>query len=253
MPDATSFSPWGAAAQAASGLLSTGIGLLQRGAANRWLKKNQQPEEAMPTEIRRNQELATIRANTGLPSEQYNTAMKNIQNQQLMALRGASLLGGGKALGILGGINQYGNDAVGNLDARNAQARLQNEGQLINVNNQVAGWKSRLFDTNVRQKWLRQYNQMMNQQGAGNQNIVGGVDKLFAAGGQLGASGGFGGGGGVNTGLSGRYVTDTPLERTQVGGDVNPGDSPANTFGTIPYNPAIYPNPNLRRFLNRPR
>lgn len=191
MADATSFSPWGAVAGAAGGLLSAGIGLIQRGQANRWLKRNQEQAETMPSEIKQNQELARLRANTGMPSEQYNNAMKNIQRQQLLALRGASSLGGGKALSILGGLNEQGNDAVGNIDAQDAAMRVNNEGQLINVNNNVANWKSQLFDRNVRQKWLRQWQQMQGQLGSGNQNIVGGVDKLFAAGGQYGASGGF--------------------------------------------------------------
>ncbi|WP_196300534.1 hypothetical protein, partial [Streptococcus pneumoniae] len=78
--------------------------------------------------------------------------MKNIQRQQLMTLRKAQDLGGGTALSILGGINQQGNDAVGDLDARDSQARVDNEGRLISVNNNVAGWKSKLFDSNVRQR-----------------------------------------------------------------------------------------------------
>lgn len=196
MPDitsaATGASPYGAAAQAASGILSAGIGLIQRAQANRWLKKNQQPLESMPSEIKRNQALAEIRANTGMPSEQYNNAMKNIQRQQLLTLRRAQDFGGGKALAILGGVNQQGNDAVGSLDARDAVMRVDNEGKLIAANNNVANWKSQLFDRNVRQKWLRQFDNMMNQQAAGNMNTVGGIDKIFAAGGQYGASGGFG-------------------------------------------------------------
>lgn len=189
---ATSFSPWGAAASAAGGLIKGAIGLIQRGQANRWLKRNPEQDEVMPAEIKQNQELARIRANTGLPSEQYNNAMKNIQRQQLMALRAAGQRGGGAALSILGGINEQGNDAVGNVDAQDAQMRVNNEGQLINVNNQVAGWKSRLFDQNVRQRWLRQFQQKTQELGAGNANAVAGADSLIAAGGEYGASGGFG-------------------------------------------------------------
>lgn len=169
-------------AQAAGGLLSAGIGFIQRGQANKWLKNNQQPIEALPSEIKRNQELSEIRANTGLPSQQYNNAMRNIQRQQLMSLRAAGQMGGGKALSILGGINEQGNNAVGDLDARDAQMRLDNEGRLIGVNNNVANWKSQLFDRNVRQKWQRQWEQMMGQLGSGNQNIVGGIDGLASAG-----------------------------------------------------------------------
>lgn len=188
---ASAANPWAAAAQGVSGLLSTGIGLLQRGSANRWLKKNQQPIENMPIEVKRNQQLAEMRANTGLPSEQYNNAMKNIQRQQLLSLRTAGQMGGGKALSILGGLNEQGNNAVGNLDAQDAQMRVNNEGKLMNVNNQVAGWKSNLFDKNVRQKWLREYDNKMSQQAAGNINATKGIDNILAAGGQYGASGGF--------------------------------------------------------------
>jgi hypothetical protein len=118
--------------------------------------------------------------------------MKNIQNQQLLALRNASLQGGNKALGIVGAVNQYGNEAIGKVDATSAGMRVSNEGKLMAVNNNIAGWKSRLFDSNVRQKWLRQYNQMMNQEGAGNANIVAGIDKIGAAAGGYAAMGGFG-------------------------------------------------------------
>lgn len=192
MADITSASPWGAAAQAAGGILQAGIGLIQRGQANKWLKKNPQSEETMPAEIRQNQELARIRANTGLPQEQYNNAMRNIQRQQLMALRRSSDLGSGKALSIIGGVNEQGNNAVGDLDARDAQMRVNNEGQLMEANSSLAGWKSRLFDSNVRQRWLRQYNQKMGELGSGNQNLTGGIDQIAAGGLEYGASGGFG-------------------------------------------------------------
>jgi hypothetical protein len=188
-------------AEAASGLIKGGIGLIQRGSENRWLKNNQEPVEMMPSEIKRNQQLATIRANTGLPSEQYNNAMKNIQRQQLMTLRKAQDLGGGKALSILGGLNQQGNDAVGDLDARDAQMRVSNEGTLMNVNNNVAGWKSKLFDSNIRQRWMRQYEQKMGELGSGNTNLTNGIDGLASAG--IGFAAGMNGGGQGEEGGSG--------------------------------------------------
>lgn len=222
-----------AIAAGVGGAIKLGTGLIQRGSANRWLKNSQQPIESMPTEITRNQELATLRANTGMPSEQYNNAMKNIQRQQLLALRRAGEMGGGKGLAILGGINEQGNDAVGNLDARDAQMRVNNEGQLIGVNNQVAGWKSRLFDQNIRQKWLRTYQQKMGELGAGNQNLVGGLDKMAAGG--LSMFGGGGNAGSVPLSRSG--VDNVPLGRMPVGADITSGASPAATLGTIPYRP----------------
>ncbi len=235
---------------AAAGALKMGVGLIQRGSANKWLKNNQEPTESMSSEIKRNQELANIRANTGLPSAQYNNAMKNIQRQQLLALRGASMQGGGKALGLLGGINQQGNDAVGDLDARDAEMRLNNEGQLMNVNNQVAGWKSKLFDSNVRQKWMRQYQQKMGELGAGNTNIFNGIDSIGAAGMQIGA-----GSGSSGTGSNGQTPSFGQYDQMQTNlPNVNTGNSPASTFGNIPFNPArAYRINGLVNYNNRPR
>lgn len=236
-------------AQAAGGILSTGIGLLQRASANKWLKNNQQPIEAMPNEIKQNQQLAQIRANTGLPSEQYNNAMKNIQRQQLMTLRSAQMMGGGRALGILGGINEQGNNAVGDLDAADAQARLTNEGQLMNVNNNVASWKSNLFDKNIRQKWMREWQQKMGELGSGNQNLTSGIDSLAAAGIGFAGEGGFGSGRN-----SGGYTGSGAATSTGRTSPMITGNSPAQQFGTIPYNPNRPVNPQgLYQFLNRPR
>jgi len=197
MPDlmslAGSANPYIAGANAASGLISGITGLIQKGKANKMLKKLQYPTESMPNEIIQNQRLAQTRAAEGLPSEQYNQAMKNIQRQQLMALRGAHDRRGG--LGSLSAIQQGTNDSTLNLDVANAQQRLANEGQLMNVNNQVAGWKSRLFNSNVRDKYNRDYNYAMGLLGMGNQNLVGGIDKISAGGlGLLSGGGGFGGG-----------------------------------------------------------
>lgn len=186
--DLVGATPWGAAAQLAGGLIGGGIGIAQRAQAKKWLKNHPQPIEAIPAEQLQNQELARIRANTGMPSEQYNNAIKSIQRQQLMALRGAQDRKGGLAL--LGGINEYGNDAVGNLNAQDAQMRVNAEGQLINVNNQVANTKRDLFQKNVRDKYLRDYDYNMGVKGAGNQNLVGGIDKSLA--GLFGSAGGSG-------------------------------------------------------------
>lgn len=237
-----------------AGGIKTGIGLIQRSSANKWLKNNQQPIETMPTEIKRNQELASIRANTGLPSEQYNNAMKNIQRQQLMSLRSASMMGGGRALGLLGGLNEQANNAVGSLDAADAQARMDNEGQLMNVNNQVAGWKSKLFDSNVRQKWMREYDQKMGELGSGNQNITNGLDSLGSAGvGLVGKKGGGSGGSigslvGGSGGGSGRGLTATSVSRASYP-SFNPYEnaSPGSQYGTIPF------NPNQRIWIQRPQ
>lgn len=177
----------GALVGGAIGLVS---GISQKSKAKKLLSGLQYPTEQLPQEVVANQRLAQQRAAEGLPSEQYNQAMRNIQRQQLMALRGAHDRRGG--LGILPGIQQGTNDATLNLDVANANARLGNERQLMNVNNQVANWKSQLFNANVRDKYNRDYNYAMGLKGMGNQNIVGGLDSLAAGGIGLLTSGGRG-------------------------------------------------------------
>jgi len=149
------------------GLISSGA--QKRKAKNQLdqLNKNQ-PVEALPNEVTQNQELATLRSNTGLPSEQYNQAMKNIQRQQMASLKAASDRKMG--LGLISSLDDNANTAIGNLDAANAKARLQNQNQLMGINNQVANWKKGIFDRNVRQVWNRNYDYSMGLLGQGNQN-----------------------------------------------------------------------------------
>ena len=67
-------------------------------------------------------------------------AQKAIARQQARTLKSASDRRMG--LGLLAGVDDNANRAQANLDAQNAQARLNNEKTLMNVNNQVAGWKT---------------------------------------------------------------------------------------------------------------
>lgn len=112
-----------------------------------------QPVETIPNEIMQNQQLASLRAKTGLPSEQYAMAQKNIQRQQARTLRSASDRRMG--LGLLASVDDNANRAQGSLDAQNAQARLNNEKVSMETNNQVANWKKGIYDRNVRQVWER--------------------------------------------------------------------------------------------------
>lgn len=173
MPD-----PWSAAA----GALTSAYGLI---AGNEQIKEGRKgvraldanvPIETLPAELLQNQELATLRANTGLPSEQYNLAMKNIQRQQLRSLRGASDRKGG--LGLVAALDDNANRAQGSLDANNAAARLTNERTLMGVNNTIGSFKSRLFNDNVRMPWQRKYDYNMGLIGAGHQNQAGAINSL---------------------------------------------------------------------------
>lgn len=175
------------------GLISGGVGLVgglvkgilgggQKRKGKKLLNSLQFPEEQLATELTENQNIARQRASQGLPSEQYATAMKGIQRNQLSAFKQAKDRRGG--LGSIATIQQGTNDASLNLNAKDAAMRVDNEGRLMDVNNQIAGWKSKLFDLNKRDKYKNDYNYAMGLIGSGNQNIAGGIDQAVAGIGQ---------------------------------------------------------------------
>lgn len=155
--------------QITGGLISGITGLLQRGEAKKILKDNPYPTYEIPNEVRE-------AAATGLPSEQYNQAMQNIQRQQLTALKNANDRRGG--LATVGTINQQTNDATLGLDAKNAMARQQNQLRL-------ASYRDKAFDWNVKNKYQQNYGYAMSLLGTGNQNLTNGLDKTFAGGNYL--------------------------------------------------------------------
>ena len=177
---AESLNPYIAGAQALGGILKTTAGIIQTGKANKLLKGLQFPNEQIPQEI-------TDAAATGLPSEQYNLAMKNIQRNQLAVLRGSQDRRGG--LGLISGIQTGSNDATEKLDAQNAAARQQNQFRL-------ASWKDRVWQNNIKDKYNRDYGYAMSLKGMGNQNTWGGFDQILGAGATAAGNGMFGGSGG---------------------------------------------------------
>ena len=176
----------------ASGLVSGIAGYLQRRKAKKLLKGLHQPQYTMPNEVLKNQKMAELAANEGMPSQQYNNAMKNFQRNQAGVLAGS--MDRRSALMALPQIQRQTNDAMGNLDAQDATMRQQNQRTLYGINSEVGKYRDKEFDINRMQPYQRDYSYAMGLLGAGNQNLIGGIDKLLSGGGQLWAGGGGGGG-----------------------------------------------------------
>ena len=161
----------GGGASLIGGLVSGIIGAGQKRKGRKMLREiGDGPQYEIPDEI-------TNAAATGLPSEQYNQAMKNIQRQQMFALSKAQDRRGG--LGALGGIQQTSNDAMGQLDAQNAQARQQNQRVL-------AGYRDKAFDWNKKRPYEQKYQYGMSLLGTGNQNVASGIDQGITGAGYIG-------------------------------------------------------------------
>lgn len=195
------------------------------------LERNK-PVDVIPTELLQNQEMAKLRSNTGLPSEQYNMAMQNIMRQQQRALRGGSDRKMG--LNLVSTLDDNAQRAQGNLDSANAQARLQNQSQLMNVNNQVTNYKKGMYDRKM-SDWNNQYDYGMGLLGQANQNRVNTITSAINAAGTIAgaaiksnnSNSGF-----TNSLFGGRrkmYGTGG----TGVGGDPNGGNLRLDEYGNL--------------------
>lgn len=175
------------------GILGTGYGIYsgarQKSKAKKALNQlnDEQPIETIPREILQSQELANLRSKTGLPSEQYAQAMKNIQRQQAKTIKAATDRRMG--LNVLPAIDDNAQRATNNLDVQNAIAREKNEKVLMDVNNQVANYKKGIYDRNVRQVWNRNFDYNMGLLGSGNQNISNSISSGLNLVGSLGKGG----------------------------------------------------------------
>lgn len=191
----------GGGANLVGGLIKSIVGSGQKRQGKKILNGLQYPTESIPQEEIENQNLARQQAATGLPSEQYNNAMRDIQRQQLVAIRSAHDRRGG--LAAISGIQAGTNDATNNLNAIDAQQKIRNQNQLMGVNNTLASWKDKVWQNNVRDKYNQDRSYAMGLIGVGNQNFVGGIDQGLAgvgkaASGYLTATGGMKGGMGTN-------------------------------------------------------
>lgn len=180
----------GGIANIAGGLVSGVAGLFQKRKAKKMLDGLQRPQYSIPQEILKSQKMAEMAANEGLPSAQYNNAMKNIQRQQANAISAATDRRGG--LMAVSKIQQASNDAVGNLDAQDAQARMQNQKTLYGVSGQTAQYRDKAFQINQMQPYQQKRDYAMSVMGAGNQNLMSGVDKALGGVGMLIGNGGIG-------------------------------------------------------------
>jgi hypothetical protein len=220
-------------------------GIKQKQQANQIAKNNPYPTQTVPQALLDNQQLAKEQASTGLPSQQYSDAMKNIQRTQENAIRNATSRRAG--IGLIGNIQQNTNDATQKLDVANANARLRNIQQLYNVNNRVGQAQQSAFDWNSKNKYLQNYGYSQSLQGAGNANLVHGVDEIGSGLIQGAARGLFGGSysarvgnpyaSTANVGLANQFSGNIP----QVGGQIpisplNIGQlGPAQQYNYTPY------------------
>ncbi len=165
--------PWGAAIGGAIGLGQSAYGIFQKHKANQLAAANKRPTYEIPSEIQQNLNQAQSMALEGLPSEQKQQYINNLQRSQNFGLGAASDRKGG--LAGLGGLVQQGNDASMNLLSADSQAQ----------------YKDKAFGYNQADKYQENAAAARGMAGAGLQNTWGGLGTVAGAA-QRGALGIFG-------------------------------------------------------------
>jgi hypothetical protein len=155
--------------QLLGGLFSGLIGGGQRRQGKELLQRSPHLAYEIPPE-------AIQAASEGLPSAQYDQAMKNIQRQQAAAISAANERKSG--LSTISKTQALTNDAMGELDAQNAAARMSNQRVLSQYRDKAWSVKDR-----QRQEDRAYAYGLM---GAGGQNIASGIDKGIAGFGGIG-------------------------------------------------------------------
>jgi hypothetical protein len=165
-------------------------GIFQGAKGNKLAKQNIRPTYEIPKEFQQNLAIAENMGRVGLPQQQYNQAQQNFQRNQAGALRQFGRMGNPRGLA---GIVRAGNDATLGLDVADANARMSNQRNAM-------GYRSQLGQQQLaKQQWdkFQNYGEKADAaaalQGAGRQNVMGGLSELSQIGQMAMMGGTFGG------------------------------------------------------------
>jgi len=204
------------AAAAAPSILKglSGIGQMFKG--NKMAKNNPFPTAQVNENIAKNAAIADQMAQTGLPQQQYNQALQNMQRNQNGVL--TTLGRSANSSAGLSSLLRASNDATLNLDVNDAQARMRNQGIAMQQRGQLGQEQNRVWDWNNKQRYLQQGQAAAAMQGAGRQNAFGALTDLS----QLGQSYFSGGLGTTPSAVAGNQLGTVP----QLGQLTQPYKSP---------------------------
>ena len=165
-----------AIALGASALGSIFTGISQRRKARKLERQNVRPVATADPNLAYNRQLALQQARTGLPSQVYNNQLNQIQQNLGTGLR---FLGQrGNLSTNVNSLVRTMNQSVANLNAMDAQARLQGVQNLMRANTALAEENRYLFNVNQLTPYMQTAQQVAALRSAGTQNIAGGFGML---------------------------------------------------------------------------
>lgn len=153
-----------------AGGMTNALAVYQYHKGRKMQKGNVRPTYNIPEEITANLTDAQRMALEGLPAEQKQQFINNIQRSQNFGL---SALSDRKAgLSGLGSLVQNTTDAYSNLLTQDAAARMQNQQSLMNARGQMAQYKDQAFELNKLNPYYEKEAAAQALMGAGMQNFV---------------------------------------------------------------------------------
>ena len=157
----------------AAGLVT---GMLQTAHAKKLAAANPYPTQTVGSEYYQNQALAQRAAQSGMPAQQYNNQMNQINQGQANGMAG--LQGRGSAVGGIGALTARTDQAGANLNAQDATMRMNNLKGLMQANATIGQQKQAAFDWNQKQQYSNNAAAARNYQGAGMQNMMNGIQDV---------------------------------------------------------------------------
>jgi len=153
---------------AGAGVVTSGVeGLIENHKANQI--KPTDPAYVIPSEFYQNREIARQMAEIGLPTAVTNNATNTINANEATGLAAAQ--NSSNPAAAIQGIVGQSNKAKATLAAEDAQARQTNERYFINENAQVGQQKLQQQQSDVFDKFTRDFNQYQADKGAAVQNF----------------------------------------------------------------------------------
>lgn len=160
---------------AAPSVLKAGQGIMQGIKGNKLAKQNKRPTYEIPNEFKQNLAIAENMGRIGLPQQQYNQAQQNFQRNQASALRQFNRMGNPRGLA---GIVRAGNDATLGLDVADAEARMSNQRNAMGYRSQIGQQQLAKQQWDKFSKFQENADAAAALQGAGRQNVMGGLTEL---------------------------------------------------------------------------
>jgi hypothetical protein len=197
---------------AAPSALKAGQGIMQGIKGNKLAKQNIRPTYEIPKEFQQNLAIAENMAKIGLPQQQYNQAQQNFQRNQASALRQFGRMGNPRGLA---GIVRAGNDASLGLDVADAQARMSNQRNAMGFRSQIGQQQLAKQQWDKFSKFQEQADAAAALQGAGRQNVMGGLSELSQIGQMAMLNGGTFGSKTPTTGQMATGVSQSPFNSQQ--------------------------------------